>query len=250
MMPSEGDPTIRIAMWSGPRNLSTAMMRSFGNRADCAVVDEPFYAAFLSLSGADHPMRDAILARHETDWRLVAAELEGPAPAGRPIYYQKHMTHHMLPEIGRGFMRACRNAFLIRRPERVLASSARKREAVRFEDLGFAEQDMLFSEAAEIAGKAPPVIDADTLLARPEQVLKALCAALAIPFDPAMLAWPKGRRATDGIWAEHWYDAVERSEGFAPPSPEPTIEDPALREIAERAEPLYRRLAAFAIGGD
>jgi len=248
-MPSDGDPTIRIAMWSGPRNLSTAMMRSFGNRADCAVIDEPFYAAFLTLSGADHPMRDAIIAHHETGWRAVAADLTGPAPGGKAIYYQKHMTHHMLPAIGRGFMRTCRNAFLIRRPERVLASYARKREAVRFEDLGFAEQDMLFSEAADIAGAAPPVVDADALLARPEPVLRKLCGALGLPFDRAMLAWPKGRRATDGIWAEHWYDAVERSEGFGPPSPEPLIEDSGLRKIAERAEPLYRRLAVHVVGG-
>ena len=249
-MAPDGDPTIRIAMWSGPRNLSTAMMRSFGNRADCAVIDEPFYAAFLALSGADHPMREAILDRHETDWRAVAADLAGPAPERRAIYYQKHMTHHMLPTIGRDFMRACRNAFLIRRPERVLASYARKREAVRFEDLGFAEQDILFSEAADIAGTAPPVIDADTLLARPDPVLRKLCDALGIPFDRAMLAWPRGRRATDGIWAEHWYDAVERSEGFGPPSPEPQIEDPDFRRIAERAEPFYRRLAVHAIGAD
>ena len=249
-MPSEGDPTIRIAMWSGPRNLSTAMMRSFGNRADCAVIDEPFYAAFLVLSGADHPMRDAIIAHHETDLRAVAAGLEGRAPGGKAIYYQKHMTHHMLPAIGRSFMRACRNAFLIRRPERVLASYARKREAVRFEDLGFAEQDVLFSEAADIAGAAPPVIDTDALLARPEPVLKSLCGALGIPFDTAMLAWPKGRRKTDGIWAEHWYDAVERSEGFGPPSPEPAIDDPEFRKIIERAEPLYRRLAVYGIGGE
>ncbi len=237
-------------MWSGPRNLSTAMMRSFGNRADCAVVDEPFYAAFLTLSSADHPMRDAIIERHETDWRSVAANLAGTAPGGKAIYYQKHMTHHMLPAIGRDFMRACRNAFLIRRPERVLASYARKREAVRFEDLGFAEQDELFSEAADLAGAPPPVIDADMLLARPEPVLKGLCKALKIPFDAAMLSWPKGRRDTDGIWAEHWYDAVERSEGFGPPSPAATIEDSELRKIVARAEPLYRRLAAHAIGGE
>jgi hypothetical protein len=246
---AEGDPTLRIAMWSGPRNLSTALMRSFGNRPDCAVVDEPFYAAFLALSGADHPMRAEILAHHETDWRTVAAELAGPAPGGKAVFYQKHMTHHMLPAIGRDFMRACRNVFLIRRPARVLASYARKREAVGFEDLGFAEQDLLFTEAAGIEGAAPPVIDADALLARPEPVLRGLCERLGIGFTPAMLAWPKGRRATDGIWASHWYDAVERSEGFGAPSPEPTLDDDGLRRIAERAEPLYRRLAAHAITG-
>lgn len=237
-------------MWSGPRNLSTAMMRAFENRADCAVVDEPFYAAYLALSGADHPMRDAVLAHHETDWRTVATQLTGPAPGGRAIFYQKHMTHHMLPAIGRDFMRACRHAFLIRRPARVLASYARKREAVRFEDIGFLEQDALFAEACDTTGTIPPVIDADMLLARPEPVLRRLCAGLGIAFDPAMLAWPAGRRASDGVWAAHWYDAVERSRGFGPPSPEPVVDDPALLDIAARAEPLYQRLAAHAIGSD
>ena len=249
-MRASADATIRIAMWSGPRNLSTAMMRAFENRADCAVVDEPFYAAFLAMSGADHPMRGAVLASHESDWRTIAAQLRGPAPGDRPIFYQKHMTHHMMPAIKRDFMRACRNAFLIRKPIRVLASYARKRETVRFEDTGFAEQDALFSEACDLAGAVPPVIDADMLLARPEPVLRGLCDALGIPFDADMLSWPKGRRASDGVWAAHWYDAVERSEGFGPPSPEPVIGEPALLDIAARAEPLYQRLAAHAIGGE
>ena len=249
-MGASEDPTIRIAMWSGPRNLSTAMMRSFGNRADCAVIDEPFYAAFLAMSGADHPMREAILASHEGDWRKVARALAGPAPGGKPIFYQKHMTHHMLPAINRDFMRACRNAFLIRKPMRVLSSYARKRQAVRFGDLGFVEQDALFSEACDIAGAVPPVIDADALLARPEPVLRGLCAALGVSFDPDMLSWPKGRRASDGVWAAHWYDAVEQSEGFGPPSPEPSVEEPALLDIAARAELLYQRLAVHAIGGE
>jgi hypothetical protein len=247
-LPAEGEGApLRIAMWSGPRNLSTALMRSFGNRADCAVVDEPFYAPFLALSGADHPMREAVLSRHETDWRKVADSLAGPAPDGKALFYQKHMTHHMLPEIGRTFMRACRHAFLIRHPARVLASYQCKRESVGFADLGFVEQAELFERAADLEGRAPPIVDADRLLADPRGVLTRLCAALGIPFDPAMLAWPAGPRPSDGVWAPHWYDAVNRSTGFEPASPRPALSEPALQELQRRAMPIYDRLVQLAL---
>jgi hypothetical protein len=234
-------------MWSGPRNLSTAMMRSFGNRPDCAVIDEPFYACFLQLSGKNHPMRDEILQRHETDWRKVAAEISGVPPEGKQIQYQKHMTHHMLPAIGRDWMRACRHAFLIRHPARVLASYAAKREAVEFADIGFADQDQLFDAAAELSGRAPPVIDADALLADPERVLTRLCAELGIHFSERMLAWPPGPRTSDGVWARHWYDAVNASTGFGPAPPVPKLTDPHLRRLEERALPIYERLAKHSI---
>jgi hypothetical protein len=241
-----GEP-IRIAMWSGPRNLSTAMMRSFGNRPDCAVVDEPFYAVFLTLSGADHPMREEVIRHQETDWRKVADLLSGAPPNGKRIFYQKHMTHHMRPEIGREWMRACRHAFLIRHPARVLASYAAKREAVALYDIGFAEQEQLFQEAAALAGEPPPVIDADALLADPPRILQHLCAALGIAFSERMLSWPPGLRETDGIWASHWYDAVKTSTGFAPPREATALTDPNLLRLEEQAYPIYERLAAFAL---
>jgi hypothetical protein len=239
---------VRIAMWSGPRNLSTALMRSFGNRPDCAVVDEPFYAPFLLISGRDHPMRSEILARHETDWRKVAAFLAGPAPSDAPLFYQKHMTHHMLPEIGREWMADCRHAFLIRHPARVLASYAAKREAVTLEDIGFTQQAELFERAAELTGGAPPVIDADALLADPGRILLLLCQALGISFSEAMLRWPAGGRATDGVWAAHWYDAVNRSTGFGAPRAPARLEPGPLRRIAEEALPYYQRLSIHALG--
>ncbi len=241
------EDSVRIAMWSGPRNLSTALMRAFGNRPDCTVSDEPFYAAYLSLSGAEHPMREEVLRDMENDWRKVAAVVIGPPPGGKRLWYQKHMTHHMLPEIGREWMRACRHAFLIRHPARVLASYAAKREAVGLADIGFVEQEALFEDAAAIAGKTPPVIDADAVLADPPGMLAALCDALAIPFSDAMLAWPPGPRETDGIWAAHWYDAVNRSTGFGPVRPIPTLDDPQLRQIEAEALPIYDRLAAHAL---
>jgi hypothetical protein len=238
---------LRIAMWSGPRNLSTALMRSFGNRSDCVVSDEPFYAAYLTLSGADHPMRAEVLKSQPTDWREVAEAVAGPVPGGAQLWYQKHMTHHMLPEIGREWMAACRHAFLIRHPRRVLASYAAKRETVAFGDIGFREMEELFDEAAAIAGRAPPVLDADRLLADPRAALTALCAALSIPFSEAMLRWPAGARATDGVWGAHWYDAVNRSSGFSPARPMPELDDPHMLRLEEQALPIYRRLAAAAL---
>lgn len=236
--------TVRIAMWSGPRNISTAMMRSFGNRPDTHVVDEPFYAAYLDLSGIDHPMRDEVIAAGESDWRKVVDSLFAPLPGAASVFYQKHMTHHMLPAIGRDWITRMKNAFLIRRPENVLASYVRKREAVTLEDIGFRQQAELFDRVADAQGAVPPVIDARDVLDTPRGTLTALCAALDIPFDEAMLSWLPGIRATDGVWSAHWYETVSASTGFGAPSQD--IEDlpPDLMRIAEKARPIYERLSA------
>jgi hypothetical protein len=239
--------TIRIAMWSGPRNISTAMMRSFEHRYDTEVVDEPFYAAYLIQTGADHPMREEVLAAHEADPSLVADFLSGPGHVGAPLFYQKHMTHHMLPDVPRSWMSQCRHAFLIRSPERVLASYVRKRAEVSLEDIGFTLQAELFDHVADWQGAPPPVIDADDVLADPGRKLETLCAALCIPFDPAMLHWPAGPRASDGAWAPAWYDAVQQSVTFAKPEPALPQLEPRLQAIAEEARPIYDRLAAYRI---
>jgi Sulfotransferase domain len=238
---------IRIAMWSGPRNISTAMMRAFENRPDTAVIDEPFYAAYLARTGIDHPMRAEALAAQPTDWRCVVETLLGPAPDGRAIFYQKHMTHHMVEGIDLGWMDRCRNAFLIRSPEKVLASYVARRSEVTLEDIGFGRQAELFDREADRLGAAPPVIEADEVLADPRGALIALCGALGIPFCEAMLAWPPGRRSTDGVWAPVWYDAVERSTGFATSRPGPATRDldEGLGAIADAARPSYERLARY-----
>ena len=237
---------VRIAMWSGPRNISTAMMRSFGARSDCAVVDEPFYAAYLAATGLAHPMRDEILASQPTDWRMVADALIGPPPDGKPVWYQKHMTHHMLPEFGRGWTDGLVNAFLIRAPEAVLASYVMKRADFSLEEIGLPAQAELFDRATDRLGRAPPVVEAEDVLADPQGALMLLCAAIGVSFDPAMLSWPPGRRTTDGVWAPAWYHAVERSTGFAPPRQEVSFDDlpDALKPIAAAARPIYDRLAA------
>ncbi len=245
-MPDE-DGTVRIAMWSGPRNLSTAMMRAFGARADCAVWDEPFYAPFLMASGLDHPLREAILSRHECDPAKVAAACGGPAPGGARLFYQKHMTHHMLPQFDLSFMARARNAFLIREPARVVASYEVKREDPTFEDLGFERQQALFLREADRLGRAPPVVDSLRIATAPEATLRALCAALDIAFDRAMLSWEPGPRPQDGAWGPHWYNAIYASSGFAAPNLTPPNLSAHGRRLAERAQPFYDSLARHAI---
>lgn len=236
---------IRVAMWSGPRNISTALMRSFGVRSDTAVVDEPFYAAYLAGSGAIHPLRAEVLASQPNDWRDVVTALLGPVPGGKPIFYQKHMTHHMLESFGREWMRSVRNAFLIRSPKAVLASYVLKRSEITLADIGILQQRELFEREAERLGAAPPVIEGADVLADPARMLQRLCAALEIPYTDAMLSWPAGRRQTDGVWAPAWYESVERSTGFSTPGvgPRAALPDP-LKRIADQAQPHYEILAA------
>ena len=232
-----------IAMWSGPRNISTAMMYAFGNRADCIAWDEPFYAFSLVHHGNDHPMREAIIAANESDWgKLVAACV---APASKPLFYQKHMTHHMLPGYDRAWIDRLTNAFLIRAPERVLASYTRKWSDVSLRDIGFAEQAEIFDQVAQKTGAAPPVIDSDDVLGDPRKILTRLCQACGIAFDDAMLNWPAGPKPFDGNWAPHWYNAVWASTGFARPRPKPVELPASLHKIADAARPYYEKMKAF-----
>jgi hypothetical protein len=237
--------TIRIAMWSGPRNISTAMMRSFENRPDTVVVDEPFYAAYLAHTELDHPMRDAVLASQPWNWEDVVAELDA---IEAPVVYEKQMAHHMLPEFGLAWVARRRNAFLIRDPAEVLASYLAKRGQVTLEEIGVVQQRDLFEREADRLGRAPPVVQGADVLAAPRSVLRALCAALGIPFREEMLTWPAGRRLSDGVWAPAWYDAVERSTGFEAPERRayPPLPDD-LRRVADAARPHYEALAAYAL---
>ncbi|MBC7478911.1 MAG: HAD family hydrolase, partial [Pseudorhodobacter sp.] len=204
-------------MWSGPRNLSTAMMYAFAARSDCTVVDEPFYGAYLAATGIDHPLRDQVIASQSRDPVAVAQGLLGPIPDGKALYYQKHMTLHMIPQFDRSFMRDLTNVFLIRHPARVVASYARKREAPTLADIGFVQQAELFDQVADWLGHAPLVIDSADIRADPKTALSRLCDALGIVFQPEMLHWSKGPKPYDGVWAPHWYGAVHGSTGFEDP---------------------------------
>jgi hypothetical protein len=223
------------------------MMRSFGSRPDTFVSDEPFYGCFLKQSGAGHPMREAVIAAMDCDWRTVMHSLRGPVPDGSPVWYQKHMWHHMSGPVGHADFAGFTHAFLIREPERMIASYLRKREIAEFESFGMDRQAEFFESEADRLGHAPPVIDANDVLANPEGLLAKLCQALGISWDPVMLSWAPGRRATDGPWAPHWYAAVEASTGFGPPETGAVELPDDARRIADRCMPYYDRLAQHRI---
>lgn len=237
----------RIAMWSGPRNLSTAMMYSFAARGDCQVWDEPFYAAYLQATGIAHPMKDEVIASGIADPAKVAEACLAPLRADHSLFYQKHMTLHMLPAFDRAFMRGLTNVFLIRHPARVIASYAQKRESPTLADIGFVQQAALFDEVADWLGQAPIVVDSADIRATPCASLSRLCAALHIPFVDSMLHWLSGPKPFDGVWAPHWYNAVHASTGFGDPEgPLPQLSG-EMAKLLEEALPYYDRLAAMAI---
>lgn len=234
---------IRIAMWSGPRNISTAMMRSWGNRPDTFVTDEPFYAHYLKQTGVAHPGAEEVIAAHETDWRKVAAWLTGPVPERRTIWYQKHMTHHMLPGVSRDWFGPMRHAFLIRDPREMLASLLKKHPSATLPETGLPQQLEIFERVRRQSGRTPPVVDAKDVLNDPRGVLTKLCAALEVEFHESMLSWPAGRRTTDGVWARYWYESVEQSTGFEPYRERAVTLPPGTEALARECERLYRMLA-------
>ena len=237
---------MKIAMWSGPRNLSTAMMYSFGNRADSHVVDEPFYGPYLRLTGLPHPMRDEILRSRPETAEAVERMLLGPIPGGKPHAYHKHMTQHMIDGIPRGFMAECVNVFLLRHPARVVASFSKGYDQATADDIGFRQQAELFDHVVAL-GQTPVVIDSADIRDNPEKMLRRLCDAVGLAWDPAMLSWPRGGHPEDGIWAAHWYASVHDSTGFAgPEGPLPSVA--AHRQpLVDSAMPYYNRLSKTAL---
>ncbi len=233
-----------IAMWSGPRNISTAMMRSWENRADTYVHDEPLYAHYLHHTRIEHPGANEIIATYDTDWRAVVQQLTGPVPGDNAIYYQKHMTHHMLPHIDREWLQRVTNCFLIREPARVITSLSKVLPNPSIEQTGIPQQVALFQYVVYQTGEVPPVLDARDVLIDPERALRALCLAIDVPFDDAMLAWPPGPRDTDGVWAKHWYGSVEKSTGFMAYKPSAEEVPNHLVPILDECERLYGTMSA------
>jgi len=234
---------MRIAMWSGPRNLSTAMMYSFSARPDFAIRDEPFYAPYLAATGADHPLRDAILVAHETDPKKVGNACTDPIPDGKPHLYMKHMPHHMLPGFPLDWAKSCVNIHLIRHPARVVASYGAKRDAVTLEDIGFVQQTRIYDLFGGI------IVDSSEIRDNPANMIRLLCKEIALDFDPDMLHWPAGGRSEDGVWASHWYGAVHKSTGFAgPEGPVPQLSG-ALADLAKEALPHYSAMAKHRLRG-
>jgi hypothetical protein len=236
---------MRIAIWSGPRNISTALMRSWGNRADTTVVDEPFYAFYLQKTGKKHPGAEEVVAGGETDWRKIIEQLTGPIPNGRKIFFQKQMTHHLLPEVGRQWLGSVTNCFLIRDPAEVITSYIKKNPDPTLEDLGFVQQTEIFDWLRGKTGSVPPIIDAKDVLQNPERTSRLLCHAVGVEFDDAMLSWPPGLRETDGIWAKYWYPEVARSTSFQPYRPKNEAVPDRLREIHDRCRECYEHLYQY-----
>jgi len=233
---------IRIAMWSGPRNISTAMMRSWGNRQDTVVIDEPFYPYYLYATGKNHPGADEVIATGETDWSKVVGRLTGPVPNGRRIFFQKQMTHHLLPAMDREWLAAVTNCFLIRDPREVIASYVKKREHAALEDLGFVQQMEIFDFVCARTNTVPAVVDARDVLENPELTLRLLCDAVGVEFRESMLSWAPGVRETDGIWAKYWYSEVARSTSFRPYRKRDHDVPERFGAIHERCRECYDRL--------
>ena len=235
---------VRVAMWSGPRNISTAMMRSWGNRADTVVVDEPLYAYYLNETGIDHPAAAEIIAEGEARWRVVVASLLAPLEPGKTVFFQKQMTLHLLSAVERDWILELKNCFLIRHPRDVITSYAAKRSDVELDDLGFLQQQELYRWVSERSPELPPILDARDVQNHPREMLIELCRRLGVGFDEAMLRWKPGPRETDGVWAPHWYESVEESTGFLPYR-EKTAEVPrALEEIYGACLEAYEEMFA------
>ncbi len=241
---SHAPTPLYLAMWSGPRNISTALMRSWDSRADTVVIDEPLYAHYLTHSPYrdQHPGADEVIAAYETDWRTVAQMLTSTIPAGKAIFYQKHMTHHLLPQIDLAWTDALTNCFLIREPSAMLISLDQVIPDPELDQTGLTQQWALFERARQRTGTTPPVIDAADVLQNPRRTLSLLCDAVGVPFDEAMLAWAAGKRATDGVWAKYWYATVEQSTGFAPYQPRSEPIPERLRARWDACNALYQRL--------
>ncbi len=240
---------IRIAMWSGPRNISTAMMRSWENRPDTVVIDEPLYAHYLLATGADHPGSEEVIAAHNPDWRAVVAHLvDDPLPVGKSIYYQKHMTHHLLDEMDLDWTDRLTNCFLLRSPQEVINSYIKVRPNPTLSDIGVVQQRRVFDHVRARTGEIPPVLDARDVLIDPARTLGLLCERIGVPFDERMLGWPAGPRQTDGVWAPHWYGAVWASTGFAPYKPKDLPVPAHLTGLLDEANGLYAHLYEHRLG--
>ncbi|HEX8083199.1 MAG TPA: hypothetical protein VF529_02850 [Solirubrobacteraceae bacterium] len=238
------DEAVRVAMWSGPRNISTAMMRAFENRPDTVVVDEPLYGAYLARTGLDHPVRDEVIASQPTDVAAAVEELRAPLPPGHRVHYAKHMAHHVSPNTDDlSWTLDFRNVLLIRDPTEVVASYVRARETCEPEDIAIPQQGRLL-ELWDEHGVEVPIVDAKDFLLAPEAHLRWLCDWLGVPFSDRMLSWPPGPRESDGVWAPHWYAAVWSSTGFEPWRPREISLSDHDAAVAEACRPVYDALYA------
>jgi len=232
----------QLSMWSGPRNISTAMMRSFGNRPDCVAVDEPFYAHYLAKTGLEHPMRAEILKSQPQQWQTVIKQLDKALPPEKSLLYLKHMTQHMLPEIDRAALLDHVHCFLIRDPRLVIASFAAKWDQIDANATGFHQQLELYHYYSRHSPTAPIIIEGEDIQKSSREILQKLCAACNIPFSDRMLSWERGKKPEDGVWGAHWYNSVENSTGFTAYKPKPINLTPEQEQLAKELDPVYQEL--------
>jgi len=237
-----GSQSVYIAMWSGPRNISTALLRAWENRWDTVVCDEPLYGQYLLKTKAPHPGTEKVVTCQETDWRKVVSWLSGPIPNGKRIFYQKHMAHHLLPEIERDWFPQFFHCILIRNPHEMLTSLLKIFPEPRLPDTAFPQQVDLFHYLKNTLGQAATIIDSRDILENPEWMLRALCSKIGVPFSKSMLHWPAGGRDTDGVWAKHWYSNVEKSTTFEPYRPREEVVPAPFTKLLQQCQNLYEEL--------
>jgi len=233
---------VSIAMWSGPRNISTAMMYAFDNREDCHATDEPLYANFLQSTGTPHPGAQEVMENHEADIGVVIPYLTGPIPHGMPIWYQKHMCHHVMDGANISWTDGLANCFLIRNPREVLLSLSKITDSIDLRATGLPQQIRIIDHVSMVSGLTPPIVDSADILENPGAVLTKLCESVGVPFSEQMLSWDPGPRKCDGIWAKYWYDSVRLTSGFVPPRPREGELGIHLSEVLEDAMPIYQEL--------
>jgi hypothetical protein len=233
--------THRIAMWSGPRNISTAMMRSWENRSDTEVVDEPFYAFYLNKTRSPHPYFEDVLKSQSDNYEQVVSELTQEACISK-VQYQKHMTHHMLAGIDLSWTKELQHCFLIRDPAQVVNSYTNSRGVCSAEDIGIQRQFELYQAITQISGQEIPIIDSNDVLQNPDGILRLLCEKLDVTFMPTMLNWPQGSRTSDGVWAKHWYKNVDNSIGFGPYLAKDLQLNDEQLAVVYQVQPFYEQL--------
>ena len=236
---------IRIAMWSGPRNISTAMMRSFENREDTFVIDEPFYAYYLYKTGFDHPGREDVIKAQSTKWEDIVELIIGKIPEKKLICYQKHMVHHIVNGRNISWVKLFNNCLLIRHPKDVIISYAKQSPIKGINDLGYLQQVNLFKKIKNITGKYPFVFDAKDILINPEKYLRIMCKYFKISFSKKMLSWPRGSRTTDGVWSPYWYKNVINSDSFKPYNESIEKIPRKYKGLLEECLPHYNYLYSF-----
>ena len=235
-----------IYMWSGPRNLSTALMRSFENRDDTEVLDEPFYSFYLKNTGLKHPMHNKIINAYPNDLKQILNKIT-KLPKNNKVFYQKHMTHHLIDENNLDWLKNGKNCFLIRHPAKVINSYIKKNEILEIRDIGFKKQFEIFEIVKSKYDFNPVVINSDNILKNPKEIIMKLCERLNIKFSNKMLNWPKGPRNSDGIWSVIWYEQVNKSSTFSKYSDSNTVVPSKYQKIYKESLKIYNNMNKYSL---